>query len=88
MTIVVFSANDHSVVCYHDRFVFVGAFKKVVTNPATNRCLRLAKCDVHSNAEYKKASLLCHVNLEQNNFYDCEHPHHLVFLNKRNQLSR
>ena len=35
MTICVFSTNDHSIVCYHARFVFVGTFKKSVTIPAT-----------------------------------------------------
>jgi len=38
MTISVFSTNDHSVVCYHARFVFVGTFKKAVTIPATKFC--------------------------------------------------
>jgi len=37
----VFSTNDHSVVCYHNRFVFVDTFhKKAVTNPATQFCNR------------------------------------------------
>jgi len=40
MTIFVFSTNDHSVVCYHTRFVFVDTFKKVVTNPKTTFCSR------------------------------------------------
>jgi len=39
MTISVFSTNDHSVVCYHARFVFVGNFKKAVTIPATKFCV-------------------------------------------------
>jgi len=40
MTIFVFSINDHSVVCYHTRFVFADTFIKVVTNPATKFCSR------------------------------------------------
>jgi len=36
MAIFIFSTNDHSVVCYHTCFVFVGTFTKTVTNPATN----------------------------------------------------
>jgi len=40
MTIFVFSTNHHSIVCYHTRFVFVGTFKKAVTNPTTKFCSR------------------------------------------------
>jgi len=39
MTISVFPTNDHSVVCYHARFVFVGTFKQTVTIPATKFCV-------------------------------------------------
>jgi len=38
-TMLVFSANDQSVVCYHARFVFVRTFKKAVTIPATKFCV-------------------------------------------------
>jgi len=40
MTILVFSTNDNSVVCYHTRLVFEGTFEKVVTDPATKFCSR------------------------------------------------
>jgi len=45
MTIFVFSTNDHSVVCYHNRFVFVDTFKKVVTNTTTTFCNTTTFCD-------------------------------------------
>jgi len=40
MTIFVFSTSDHSVICDHACFVFVGTLKKVVTNPAPKFCSR------------------------------------------------
>jgi len=39
MTISVISTNDHRIVCYHARFVFVGTLKKAVTIPATKFCV-------------------------------------------------
>jgi len=41
MTIFVLSTNDHSVVCDHAHFVFVGTFKKAATNPASKFCNRV-----------------------------------------------
>ena len=37
---IFFSTNEHSVVCDHASFVFLGTLKKEVTNPATKFCSR------------------------------------------------